>query len=136
MGRLRAMPPRLQAHAPARLAARVDHGDERSRDAAAPYRRWYKTASWQRLRWSILVRDDLVCAMCGAEHELTPMCRALKRAGRPDLVQGRAPDRVADHRRPHRGDVDLFHDPANLQCLCKACHDRPKQRQDRREGGV
>ena len=32
---------------------------------------------------------------------------------------------------PHRGDPDLFHDPENVQPLCRACHDRAKQRQER-----
>jgi 5-methylcytosine-specific restriction endonuclease McrA len=34
---------------------------------------------------------------------------------------------VADHIMPHRGDERLFWDEANLQCLCKACHDGVKQ---------
>ena len=28
----------------------------------------------------------------------------------------------------HRGDLDLFHDPMNLQSLCGPCHDGPKAR--------
>lgn len=39
---------------------------------------------------------------------------------------------VADHIVPHLGDWALFADPANLQCLCKTCHDGPKQAQDRK----
>jgi 5-methylcytosine-specific restriction endonuclease McrA len=38
---------------------------------------------------------------------------------------------VADHIDPHRGDRVKFFDPANLQCLCKACHDGAKQREDK-----
>ncbi|MCV2877597.1 HNH endonuclease [Sedimentimonas flavescens] len=38
---------------------------------------------------------------------------------------------VADHKIPHRGDVDLFWSVSNLQCLCKPCHDRFKQAEER-----
>lgn len=37
---------------------------------------------------------------------------------------------VVDHIKPHRGDESLFYDAANLQSLCKPCHDRHKQRQE------
>lgn len=33
---------------------------------------------------------------------------------------------VVDHIIPHRGDLDLFHDPENWQSLCKHCHDSTK----------
>ncbi|WP_264675545.1 HNH endonuclease [Paracoccus kondratievae] len=39
---------------------------------------------------------------------------------------------VADHKLPHRGDRGLFFDPLNLQCLCSTCHNRDKQREERR----
>ncbi|MGK7663365.1 HNH endonuclease signature motif containing protein [Marinovum sp. E06] len=42
---------------------------------------------------------------------------------------------VADHIDPHRGDPAKFWDRDNLQCLCKACHDSDKQKQERRGGG-
>lgn len=38
---------------------------------------------------------------------------------------------VVDHIVPHRGDVALFHDEANLASLCAACHNRHKQRQEK-----
>ena len=34
---------------------------------------------------------------------------------------------VVDHIRPHKGDEVLFFDPANLQAICKECHDSRKQ---------
>lgn len=34
---------------------------------------------------------------------------------------------VIDHKKPHRGDVNLLLDPNNLQDLCKKCHDQKKQ---------
>jgi len=38
---------------------------------------------------------------------------------------------VVDHIVPHRGDQELFRDPANWQALCKLCHDIDKQRSER-----
>lgn len=50
------------------------------------------------------------------------MCRILGKHVRADIV---------DHIKWHKGDEVLFHDPENLQSLCKACHDKHKQRQER-----
>jgi len=44
-----------------------------------------------------------------------------------------------DHIKPHKGNLALFWDEANLQSLCKKCHDGEKQKQDKaaqRAGGV
>ena len=38
---------------------------------------------------------------------------------------------VVDHITPHKGDYSLFWKADNHQALCKHCHDRHKQRQDR-----
>ena len=118
MGRLKALAPRLRGLAP-RLAT-LPPGDrqafDRARDAQ-PWRRWYKTARWQRLRMDVLVRDLFTCQWPGC--------------GR---VVGDASQLVADHRVPHRGDAALFWDAANLQCLCKHCHDGPKARAEARAG--
>ena len=32
------------------------------------------------------------------------------------------PARVADHIKPHRGEIELFYDETNLQPLCQSCH--------------
>ncbi len=86
---------------------------ERQRTEARPWRAWYKTAKWQKLRWSILVRDHFTCQMvgCGKIETDTSLL-------------------VADHRIPHRGDSALFWDDDNLQCLCKSCHDSLKQKEE------
>jgi 5-methylcytosine-specific restriction enzyme A len=107
---------------------------DRARNERRPDRAWYGTARWQALRWDVLVRDDFTCARCGVESALAAECRALKAIGRADLVKGRAPDMVADHRIAHRGDAGLFWDVANLQTLCQRCHDRYKQREERSGG--
>lgn len=71
----------------------------------------YKLARWQRLR----------------EHVLThsPLCHYCQRAGEVE------PATVVDHIVPHKGDEVLFWDEANLQPLCKKCHDSDKQREER-----
>lgn len=102
---------------------RSDAQVSRARDAAFEWRGWYKTARWQRLRWSVLVRDQFTCQWPGCGRLMADT----------SLL-------VADHRVPHRGNPDLFWDEANLQCLCKPCHDRAKQRAEARAraggGGV
>lgn len=106
MGQLRTTGPKLKAQAPALAVRRmVTEGD---RTAHAPWRAWYKTAQWQRLRWQVLVAALFTCAMCRR-------------------IEGQTRLLVADHVVPHRGDARLFWEQRNLQCLCKACHDGAKQ---------
>lgn len=116
--RLRALKPMISS-LPSRLAAPTSEQERnRKRDADLAHRAWYKTSRWQKLRMSILIRDLLTCQMPGC--------------GR---IDGNTSRLVADHKTPHRGDERLFWDENNLQCLCKPCHDRLKQSQERREGG-
>ncbi|MEI4470936.1 HNH endonuclease [Frigidibacter sp. MR17.24] len=115
MGRLRSMPSRL-APARSRLAApspTTERERHARRDAEQRWRAWYKTSRWQKLRWSILVRDQFTCQRCGK-------------------LEGVTSQLVADHTVAHRGDEALFWDAGNLQCLCKPCHDRDKQREEKR----
>ncbi|MCB1476619.1 MAG: HNH endonuclease [Rhodobiaceae bacterium] len=82
-----------------------------NRDGALPWRGWYKTARWQKLRWSVLVRDLFTCRMC-------------KR------IEADTSKLVADHIKAHRGDEALFWDAENIQTLCKPCHDSAKQQEE------
>lgn len=110
MGRLKGLPSRLAAPA-SRLAYLADRPAlDRNRDNQ-PWRKWYKTARWQKLRMAVLARDLFTCQWpgCGRIEADTSLL-------------------VADHRRPHRGDERKFWDERNLQCLCKPCHDGPKAR--------
>lgn len=84
---------------------------DKGRLAANPWRAWYNTTRWRKLRLNILKRDRFTCQWPGC--------------GR---VTGDTSQLVADHRRPHRGDAALFWDEDNLETLCKPCHDGPKQR--------
>lgn len=114
MGRLTTIKPRLTAirsrlSRPEGEAARLAE-----RDRTVAWRSWYKTARWQKLRMKVLVRDQFTCQMveCGR-------------------IEPNTSQLVADHKIQHHGDEGLFWDERNLQCLCKPCHDRLKQKQER-----
>lgn len=79
----------------------------------APWRKWYSTARWSRLRMDVLQSAKFTCQRPGC--------------GR---IEADTSKLVADHIRPHRGDPDLFWDRRNLQCLCWSCHSRDKQRDE------
>jgi 5-methylcytosine-specific restriction protein A len=93
--------------------------DEKARDRqrrnTTPWRAWYKTARWQRLRIATFTRDLFTCRMCRR-------------------LEGNTSKLVCDHVKPHRGNEALFWDEANLQALCKPCHDREKQAEERAAG--
>lgn len=113
MVKLSAVRPRLQP-----LRARIGGiaGDRKAMDQARdlrPWRRWYKTARWQALRWQVLVRDLFTCQRCGR-------------------IESDTSKLVADHRKRHRGDPALFWLISNLWTLCVNCHSSAKQREERR----
>ena len=76
----------------------------------SPWHHLYKTKDWYRLR----------------HHQLQayPLCRRCESQGR--VVSAI----IADHVKPHRGDVALFFG-GELQSLCKTCHDSAKQREEK-----
>jgi len=65
------------------------------------------SGTWEKARAAFLRRHPL-CVMCGARAT------------------------VVDHKTPHKGDTALFWDRANWQSLCGPCHNRTKQRLERR----
>lgn len=71
----------------------------------------YNTRGWARLRAAQLRREPH-CRICASVNQFTPAT-------------------VADHIVPHRGTRSLFFDPANLQSLCKRCHDSVKASHER-----
>lgn len=113
MGRLTTLKPKVGTLAP-RLK-RYAPGDEtdrsRFRDETQAWRKWYKTAKWQKLRWSILVRDKFTCRMCKKLETATSLL-------------------VCDHVEQHHGDEAAFWS-GPFQTLCKTCHDSTKQKQER-----
>lgn len=100
------LPPLMQAALP--TAQHVRPG--RSNDE--PYRKLYKTARWQKLRWSILVRDLFTCQMCGKIGADTSQL-------------------VCDHVEPHYGNPAAFW-AGPFQTLCAdPCHNTHKQKIER-----
>lgn len=72
----------------------------------------YDTKRWKALRLYQLGIEPL-CRLCKQVDRLTPAC-------------------VADHVKPHKGDISMFFDATNLQSLCKPCHDTVKSREEHR----
>ncbi|MGY3341192.1 5-methylcytosine-specific restriction endonuclease McrA [Streptomyces filamentosus] len=76
--------------------------------AAATRAEWawvYADTRWPLLRDQVLSEEPLCRAGCGR------------------------PPGVVDHIRPHRGDETLAFDRANLQAMCKSCHDAKTARE-------
>ena len=81
------------------------HRPQYQRGASAEYHDLYSSREWRyKLRPQQLTRE--------------PFCRACAEVGI------RTPATIVDHIKPHRGDLELFRDPSNLQSLCKYHHDR------------
>lgn len=111
MPRLKSLPQRTTSLTP-RLAFKPTDAHGHSKQAE-PWRKWYGSREWKRLRWSVLVRDLFTCCRCKA-------------------LIGDTSQLVADHKTAHHGDPDLFWNPENLAATCKPCHDSAKQAEDRR----
>jgi 5-methylcytosine-specific restriction protein A len=116
MGKLKALPPRVQLQAPRLGFVQGDaKAADRARNTANSWRAWYKTKRWEETRQRVLVRDLFTCAMC-SRMSATGM--------------------VVDHIRAHRGNEALFWDEGNLQVLCASpCHNKHKQQIERAELG-
>jgi 5-methylcytosine-specific restriction enzyme A len=86
--------------------------------AKPEYHRFYKLKLWCHvptgLRWCCLVKALFRCSRCGWQAK----------ASETHLL-------VANHIKPHKGDMALFSDPTNLTCICKPCHDSAVQSQER-----
>ena len=79
-------------------------------DYRAKTKPWYGTARWKRTRLAQLMAEPL-CCMCRDEGRITAAT-------------------VCDHIAPHKGDEVLFW-TGPFQSLCKPCHDRHKQSEER-----
>lgn len=89
-------------------AAGTSHGNAMARHE---WHHLYKTSRWRGLRERQLSVQPL-CEFCLRTEDITAA-------------------EVVDHIKPHKGDVELFHDPNNLQSLCKHHHDSAKQMMER-----
>lgn len=86
---------------------------DRRRAADQTWRKLYSTKEWKQAR--------------AEQLERMPWCERCWRAGHGAVAAG-----VVNHRRPHKGDWQLFFDPENHESVCKRCHDGPIQREERR----
>lgn len=115
--RLKSLAPGLSSLRPLVSTQRDASGHSRALD---PWRGWYNLARWRALRLRVFTRDLFTCQWqdCGR-------------------IEGDTSRLVADHREPHKGDPRLFWDEENVQTLCKTCHDKAKQTEERavRMGG-
>lgn len=68
------------------------------------YKKWYSLKLWKDLRFNQLQKY--------------PFCQVHLREHKQYV-----PADVVNHKRPHKGDWDLFNDPKNLESVCKQCHD-------------
>ena len=89
--------------------------DWRSEEAAA-YRKLYKTKQWRHLREEIIVRDMGLCRKCGVALKLGPNGKTAA---------------IVHHKKPHKGNLELFYKPSNLISVCKECHDGPIQSEEK-----
>jgi 5-methylcytosine-specific restriction protein A len=96
------------------MPRKPDH--HRHLDAQQPWRAWYKTARWQKLKLQVHIRDGYICQrtriLCLGKHP--------------------APDSpVANHKTPHKGDSILFWDIENIETIAKSVHDGEVQAQEK-----
>nr|WP_319250493.1 HNH endonuclease [uncultured Celeribacter sp.] len=116
MGRLagRSLPSRIGG-AKSRLVStrREVSGDDVHRRST----NWYNTSAWKKLRRAILKRDAWICQATGV-----PLIGKFPEPNSP----------VVDHKRPHRGNREMFFDPDNLHAVSKAWHDGVKQGLEKR----
>lgn len=110
--RLSGLPPRLGA------ADRDGKGRDQHRSATKPWRAWYKTARWEKLRQQAFVRDLYTCQRSGV------LC----------IGKHPAPNSpVANHKRRHNGDPALFWDINNIETVSKEVHDTIVQAEEAKD---
>lgn len=97
-------------HKPVKMGRRV----------SAQWHGWYSLPIWT---------DDLRPAQLMRE----PFCRECAKQYPPGDPRRRTRATVVDHIKPHRGDWQLFTDPANHQSLCKRHHDQKTAREQAEE---
>lgn len=90
-----------------------EQAHDRYRSTAKPWRKWYWTTRWRKIRLEIFLRDMYTCRMCGK-------------------VESDTANLVADHIEPHNGDPIMFWLQSNIQCICAPCHNSEKQKAEKR----
>jgi len=87
---------------------------DRGRRAEQPWRQWYTSARWKRLRKFVLAREPYC-----------PRCQV--RDGRV------VPADTVNHIKPHKGDPGLFWAVDNIEGVCASCHSSEIQREEKRK---
>lgn len=82
-----------------------------------PWRAWYTSKRWAKLRKEILNRDMYTCT--------EPECGILL-VHKTNLL-------IAHHKKAHKGIPELFWDKDNITTVCKQCHDGIIQKRERQE---
>ena len=85
--------------------------ERRKHQSRDEWRKWYKRKGWQDLRFAQLSKQPL-CERCLKSDKYV------------------AAD-VVNHKIPHKGNWSLFNDPANLESVCKQCHDSTIQHEEK-----
>lgn len=88
------------------------HDDHKERVKREPWSLWYRRLPWTNRDGSFGIRRNVL--------QRDPICK----------ICNRAPSTVADHIKPHKGVWALFVSMANLQGLCKMCHDEKTARDE------
>lgn len=92
------------------------HADRSSyRYKTTPWRAWYTSKKWMKLRKKILHRDNYTCT--------EPSCGILL-VHKTHLL-------VAHHTQQHKGDPLLFWNEKIIKTVCKKCHDGIIQSRER-----
>lgn len=110
MRKLARLPSRLAALPPRLIAAPDDQRERQRFRDAQPWRAWYKTARWQKLRWRVLLRDLFTCQWPGCGK-----------------VEADTSKLHADHKKRHGGVEERFFDEDGVETLCEHCHNSRKQ---------
>lgn len=90
---------------------------DKHRRETQPWRAWYGTSRWERLRLKAFERDLYTC----------------QRSGEICGGKGNDPNApVANHKVPHHGDPALFWDINNIETVTKRIHDSLIQAEERK----
>ncbi len=119
MGKLKALPPLLTSLSPRFGPAdrfQQEQARHQRRYDEQPWRKWYGTADWSRLRNEVFQRDRWKCQQTGV------LCVAKHPAPRSP---------VAHHKIPHKGNPILFWDIDNIETVSKEWHDGEGQALER-----
>ncbi|WP_028746351.1 endonuclease [Rhizobium mesoamericanum] len=117
MAKLKTISPLVDTIKPLVGRAKGEKARDHHRRQTQPWRAWYNTSRWERLRRQAFERDMYIC----------------QRSGEICAGTGNDPNSpVANHVTPHHGDASLFWDLNNIETVTKRIHDSLIQSEERR----